>query len=170
MILNIIQERRLIGFTYYPVLEIVLGVFFLFMSFFLPLLFGRYNGFKFIEQWDEWLFLLFFFILFFFLGKNLAYQNLKVEIKNNEVSFQQDMREPAVNLTIPLSNWSDTILETSERSENGQKFDPMYSIFVIDGSNKKLFYETRSLNEAKKILEVINKLYYVNKGEKDGKK
>lgn len=170
MLFEILQEKRLVGFTYYPVLEIILGVFFLFMSFFLPLLFGRYNGFKFLQQWDEWLFLLFFFILFFFLGKNLAYQNMRVEVRNNNISLRQDMREPPVSLNILIEKWSGSTLKKSEVSENGQKFDPMYTISVIENNTEKVFYETRSEKEAKKILNALNKLYYVNKGEENGQK
>ncbi len=164
MVFKIIQENKLTGFTYYPVLEICLGVFFLFISFFVPLLFFRYNGFK-IAQWDEWLFLLFFFLLFFFLGKNLSYQNMRVELKGNRLQLRQDMRSSEVNLELDLSEWNGIIQETTkEKGEN------MYFIKIKHKSESKDFYQTRNQNESNQMTELLNKIYKDNKGEENGTK
>ena len=164
MVFKIIQENKLMGFTYYPLLENILGVFFLFMSLFVPILFFNYNGFK-LQQWDEWLFLLVFFLIFFFLGINLGYQNMKVELINNTLYLRQDMRAPEVKLTLSLSEWNGVIQETKK-----EKGEDMSFIKIKQNSEIKDFYQSRSIKEANQMVELLNLIYKDNKGEQNGTK
>lgn len=171
MVFRVIQENKLIGFTYYPLIEIILGVFFLFVAFFVPLLFFKYNGFK-IQQWDEWLFLLFFFLIFLLLGKNLAYQNMKVEIRNNTIRFQHDMREPNVNIELNLSEWNGVTSDVI-----AAKDEPEYSINIKKDNELINFYKTINNKENKQIIELLNNIYSDNiksfqsdKGDDNGTK
>ena len=162
MILKILNNNKLIGFSYYPLLENVLGIFFLFVAFFVPILFFRYNGFK-TQQWDEWLFLLFFFLLFFFLGKNLSYQNMRVEIKNERIFFNQDMREPPVNLDFDLEKWKGIDFSTVEENK-----EEMHFIRIKTDSDIKEFYQTRSYKEAKQIGDMLINIYKEYLGVENG--
>ncbi len=159
MVFKIIQENKLIGFTYYPLLENILGVFFLFMAFFVPLLFYRYNGFK-TQQWDEWLFLVIFFIIFLLLGKNLGYQNMKVELKNDILRLRQDMRFPEVNLTININEWLG--IKTDKKEIKGEF---LYSIDIINKSEYQNFYQTKNLKEFNQINELLTSIFNENKKE-----
>ncbi len=164
MLLKVVQQNKLIGFSFYPLLENVLGVFFLFVAFFVPILFFKNNGIKF-EQWDEWLFCLVFFIFFGFLGYNLGYQNMKVEIKDNLLHLRQDMRGDEVKLEVNLDDWQGVVKETKvEKNEN------MYFIYIKTKSDSKLFYQTRSVREANEIGGSLEKIYKDKIGEENGTK
>ena len=164
MVFKIIQENKLVGFTFYPLLENCLGVFFLFISFFVPILFFKYNGFK-LSQCDEWLFLIIFFILFISLGISLSYQNMRVELKGNRLQLRQDMRSPEVKLELDLSEWNCIIQDTiKEKGEN------MYFIKIKHNSDLKDFYQTRSPKESNQITDLLNKIYNDNKGDENGTK
>ena len=164
MIFKIIHENKILGFSYYPALEIGFGIFCMIMAFLVPILFFKYNGFK-VQQWGEWLFVLIFFLFFFFLGKNLTYQSMKVEIKNNRIFFSQDMHLPAVNLDIDLANWQDVSLNVTEEAN-----EKMYFIKIQTESGFKEFYQTRSEKEAQQMLQLLKEIYKVNKGEENGTK
>ena len=164
MIFKIIQENKLIGFSYYPILEIIVGVFLLIMSFLVPLLFFKYNGFK-VQQWDEWLMAIAFFIFFFLLGKNLTFQSLKVEIKNNRIYLSQDMRLPAINLDLDIADWEGYSSFTKE-----EKNEKMHFFVIKTKTGTFEFYQTRNDNEILQITNMLSLLYKENKGEDNGTK
>lgn len=164
MVFKIIQENKLVGFTYYPLLEIIFGIFCLFMSFFVPFLFYRYNGFK-LEQWGEWLFLIVFFIVFILLGSSLSYQNMKVELKDNILFLRQDMRSPDVKIELKLSDWKGVIKDSIE--EKGEK---RFFIKIKNNSEVTDFYNSINSGEANQITDLLNKIYIDNKGEENGTK
>ena len=164
MVFKIIQENKLIGFTYYPLLEIIFGIFSLFMSFFVPALFYKYNGFK-LEQWGEWLFLLAFFVLFLLLGCSLSYQNMKVELKDNILFLRQDMRSPEVKLEIKLSEWNGVIKDSLQ-----EKGETRFFIKIKNNSEIIDFYNSINSSEANQITDLLNKIYIDNKGEENGTK
>lgn len=164
MVFKIIHDNKIMGFSYYPALEIGFGIFLLIMAFLVPILFFKYNGFK-TQQWGEWLFVIGFFIFFFLLGKNLTCQSMKVEIKNNRIFFSQDMRLPAVNLDIDLTAWQDSsLIETEEQNEK------MYFIKIKTESSVNDFYQTRNAKEAQQMVQLLKDIYKENKGEQNGTK
>ncbi len=164
MVFKIIQDNKIVGFSYYPALEIGFGIFCLIMAFLVPVLFFKYNGFK-VQQWGEWLFVIAFFLFFFFLGKNLTYQSMKVEIKNNRIYFCQDMFLPAVNIDIDLTSWQDVTLNVTEEAK-----EKMYFIKIKTETSLNDFYQTRSEKEAQQMVQLLKDIYKVNKGEENGTK
>lgn len=96
--------EKLPGFSYYPLLEIGVGVFLLTMSLIVPILFVIYNGVRF-EQWPELLFCAGFLVLFFFMGKSLTFQSLQACRTESGFAFSQNMREPPVSLQLKSSEW-----------------------------------------------------------------
>lgn len=165
MVFKIINENKLMGFSYYPALEIGFGVFLLIMSFLVPILCFKYNGFK-TQQWGEWLFCIGFFLLFFFLGKSLTYQSMKVEVKNSRIYFRQDMRLPAISLDIELKDWQDVSLTETEEAAN----EKMYFIKIITESGVKDFYQTRNANESQQMVQLLKDILKEYKGEQNGTK
>ena len=163
MVFKIIQENKLVGFSFYPLLENILGVFFLFVAFFVPIIFFKYNGFK-LAQWDEWLFCFVFFLFFGFLGYSLGYQNMRVEIKDKVLHLRQDMRDD-VKIELNLDDWQGIKRETKE-----EKLENMYYIFIKTKSDSKMFYQTRSVKEAKNICDLLDKIYKDTIGEENGTK
>ena len=164
MVFKIIHENKIIGFSYYPALEIGFGIFLLIMSFIVPIIFFKYNGFK-TQQWGEWLFCIGFFLFFFLLGKNLTFQSMKVEVKNTRIYFRQDMRLPAVSLDFNLEDWEGQ--SPSVKEENDKK---MYLLDIKTKSGIKEFYQTRSKSEFDKINDMLNILLKETKGEQNGTK
>ncbi len=164
MVFKIIHDNKIMGFSYYPALEIGFGIFLFIMAFLVPILFFKYNGFK-PQQWGEWLFVIVFFLFFFLLGKSLTCQSMKVEIKSNRIFFSQDMRLPAVNLDIDLTAWLDTsLIETEEEKEK------MYFIKIKTESGVNNFYQTRNSKEAQQMVQLMKDIYKENKGEQNGTK
>ena len=161
MVFKIIHENKIMGFSYYPAIEIGLGIFLLIMSFLVPIISFKYNGFK-TQPWGEWLFCIGFFLFFFLLGKSLTFQSMKVEVKNNRIYFRQDMRLPAVILDIDLSDWEGQSL--SEKEENGEK---IYLLNLKTKSDTKEFYQTKSNSEVGKINDMLNILLKETKGEQN---
>jgi hypothetical protein len=166
MVYRIIQQNKLVGFSYYPLIENALGVFFLFIVFFVPIYYFKFNGFK-LQQWVDWLCLLIFFILFFFIGKNLAYQNMRVELKDNTISFMQDMRDPEVKLDISLTEWNGIETNIETLVDNSEY---MHFIKIKKKSETVPFYQTRSKSEFDQMVDLLNKIYNENKGEVNGQK
>jgi hypothetical protein len=164
MVFKIIQNNKIVGFSYYPALEIGFGIFCLIMSFLVPIISFKYNGFK-TQQWGEWLFCIGFFLFFFLLGKSLTFQSMRVEVKNNRIYFRQDMRLPAVNLDIELADWEGQTSSVKEESN-----EKMYFFSIKTKSGLKDFYQTRNESEINQITDNLNKLYQENKGEENGTK
>ena len=164
MLFKIVQENKLVGFTFYPLLENLFGAFSLFMAILVPIIFFKVNGFK-TEQWDEWIYVFVFFVFFGLLGYFIGYQNMRVEIKDNVIHLMQDMREPAVMLDIKLDDWLGVTREIKE--EKNEKF---YCIYIKTNTDTKYFYQTKSLKEANVIGDTLVKIYNNKIGEENGTK
>lgn len=158
MISEIVENNKLAGFSYYPILEICLGVFFLFMSFCVPLLFAKYNGFKFLEQWDEWLFLLIFFFVFLLLGKSLTWQKLTVKEENGTINFFQNLRSPEVSIECKFEDWIENRIVIHNYKEKDPRADNLHEIILKLKHEERQFYVTKSKKEAQIILDNLNKL------------
>ena len=164
MLFPIESCKKLCGFTYYPVLEIIVGIFFLISAFMLPILFYSYNdGFK-SQQWDEWLFIAVFFVLFYFLGKNLTFQHMKVLSDSEKCQFYQNMREPSVKIETNLKSWQSLkVLNIAE--DKFKKDEPMYAIILIVDNDEKEFYRSRNLKEINQMVETLKNIYIAQKGD-----
>ena len=143
---------KLPAFTYYPLLEIAVGVFLLIMAFVVPVLFLVYNGIK-AEQWGELLFCAGFFVLFFFMGRSLTFQSLVARKTGTGFSFYQNMREPAVALELTNSDWLGI-----KTSETGEKDEIFTSILLKTSQGDREFYKSVNRKEINSIISALEEL------------
>jgi len=143
---------KLPAFTYYPLLEIAVGVFLLIMSFVVPVLFLVYNGVK-AEQWGELLFCTGFFVLFFFMGRSLIFQSLSGRKTERGFHFYQNLREPAIAIELDNAEWLGI-----KTSETGEKDEIFTSILLKTTQGEKEFYKSVNRKEINSIISALEKL------------
>lgn len=96
-------DNKLVGFTYYPLLQILVGVFFIICALIVPGFYFYINGYKnsnFTESIISILFLLF----FGWLGKNLVYQWFDFFITSSEIIVNNTIAEPHIFLRININS------------------------------------------------------------------
>lgn len=147
------------GFSYYPLLEIGVGIFLLIMAFLVPILFLVYNGMN-IKQWDELLFCLVFLILFGGLGRSLTFQYLRVQYGNGQFSFFQSLRKPDFSLKLEAPSW--TGIQTREQDQGNETHIILY--IKINKENVE-FYRSVNRKEIRKITEALDKLKKLSEEE-----
>lgn len=147
------------GFSYYPLIEIGVGIFLLIMAFLVPVLFLAYNGIS-LSQWDELLFCLFFFILFGGLGHSLTFQSLHVEYAKGQFSFFQSLRKPNFSLNLEKSSW--TGIQTKEQDQGSETFIILY---IKTNKENVEFYRSVNRKEIRKITEALDKLKKISEEE-----
>lgn len=140
------------GFSYYPLLEISVGIFLLIMAFLVPILFLAYNGIN-IGQWDELLFCLVFLILFAGLGHSLTFQSLRAQYGEEQFSFFQSLRKPDFSLTLDKLSW--TGIQTREQEQGNETFIILY---LKTNKENVEFYRSVNRKEIRKITEALDKL------------
>ncbi|MBU1106882.1 MAG: hypothetical protein KKB51_09470 [Candidatus Riflebacteria bacterium] len=143
---------KLPAFTYYPLLEIAVGIFLLTMAFVVPVLFLVYNGIK-AEQWGELLFCAGFFMLFFFMGRSLMFQSLTVRKTEQGFHFYQNLREPALTIDLKSSDWLGI-----KTSETGEKDEIFTSILLKTSQGDREFYKSVNRKEINSIITALNEL------------
>lgn len=152
MIKWLTTNSNLPGFTYYPLLEIIFGIFLMIAAITVPVLFLVYNGIK-AEQWAELLFCGGFLVLFIYMGKSLTFQSLQARKTTEGFEFYQNMRDPAVNISLKNKEWlgikteeenfdDETILHLNLKTVNG-------NMELYKGINRK---------EIAKIVEALTAL------------
>ncbi|PKL43328.1 MAG: hypothetical protein CVV42_20305 [Candidatus Riflebacteria bacterium HGW-Riflebacteria-2] len=152
---------KLPAFTYYPLLEIGVGVFLLIMAFVVPVLFLVYNGIK-AEQWGELLFCAGFFVLFFFMGKSLTFQSLSVRHSEIGFSFYQNLREPALAIDLSDNDWLG--IKTEEEVAKNQKGEPIakgevyIKILLKTPQGLREFYKSVNRGEINSIVGALEEL------------
>ncbi|MDD3147989.1 MAG: hypothetical protein PHD82_11840 [Candidatus Riflebacteria bacterium] len=147
-----ITEERLSGFTYYPLLEIGVGIFLMLAALAMPVLFVYYNGIK-PEQWAELLFCAGFLVLFMFMGKSLTFQSMQARQTSEGFSFFQNLREPAVLHTIERTNWLG--IKTVEEKKGEETF----TILQIKTPEGELdFYKSLNKKEINKMVGALVEL------------
>jgi hypothetical protein len=140
--------EKMTGFTYYPLLEISVGIFLLICSFVVPILFLVYNGIN-RAQWDELLFCALFFLLFSFMGKSLTFQSLNVTAEGEQLRFYQNLREPPTEFQI--SKYELEGLNTREEVIG----DDTFYILNVRIPKENEFYRSVNRKEIAKISEAI---------------
>lgn len=136
---------RLTGFTYYPTLEIVMGVFFILAAFALPILFVYYNSIS-IDKWDEIAFCVIFFVFFAFLGKSLANQSMHMELKENNFVIKQDMHLPETIIEFKPENFYGIDIIQEKQNNN------LFHVIVINAENGNYkLYKSVSKKEIDRI-------------------
>jgi hypothetical protein len=149
---------KLPGFTYYPLLEIGVGIFLLIMAFVVPVLFVVYNGVK-AEQWGELLFCAGFFLLFFFMGKSLTFQNLSARRTEIGFSFQQNLREPPVAIDLKSNDWLGIKSEEWQGStRSGEKSETYVCIILKTKQGPREFYKSVNRKEITTIIKALEEL------------
>jgi|GEM_PF-1021723 len=149
------------AFTYYPLLEIGVGVFLLIMAFVVPILFVVYNGIK-AEQWGELLFCAGFFVLFFFMGKSLTLQSLSARRSEIGYSFYQNLREPAVAIDLKPADWLG--IKTEEEVAKDEKGEPIakgeiyIKIQLKTQQGPRDFYKSVNRGEINSIVGALEEL------------
>jgi hypothetical protein len=128
------------------------GIFLMICSVLVPVLFLVYNGIK-PEQWGELLFCALFFIFFMFMGKALTFQSLKVSIENESFVFFQNLREPAVEFSLPFEQFKG--FSTRETQEGNETF---VLLFIKSYEKEFEFYRSVNRKEINKISEALVKL------------
>lgn len=149
MIKMISVETKITGFSYYPLLEIGTGIFLLFSSLLVPVLFLVYNGIK-LEQWGELLFCLLFFLLFFYMGKSLTFQSMQVRREGENVILYQNLREPPTRLIVPATDWQGISTRDEEMGE-----EIFVILYVRIKNEEKEFYRSVNRKEIKKICDAL---------------
>lgn len=149
MIKMISVEAKITGFSYYPLLEIGTGIFLLFSSLLVPVLFLVYNGIK-LEQWGELLFCLLFFLLFFYMGKSLTFQSMQVRREGENVILYQNLREPPTRLIVPATDWQGISTRDEEMGE-----EIFVILYVRIKNEEKEFYRSVNRKEIKKICDAL---------------
>ena len=153
MIRWVITEDRLPGFTYYPLLEMGVGVFLMLAAIAMPIVFVAYNGVK-AQQWPELLFVAGFFILFMFMGKNLTFQSMHARVTPDGFAFYQNMREPAVEHRLGKADWLG--IRTSDEKSGEETF----ILLKLKTANGELdFYKSINRNEIKKMVGALDELH-----------
>jgi len=153
MIRWIITEDRLPGFTYYPLLEMGVGVFLMLAAIGLPVLFFAYNGVK-MQQWAELLFVAGFFILFIFMGKQLTFQSMHARVTADGFSFYQNLREPAVEHRLKKAEWLG--IRTCEEKSGEETF----ILLKLKTANGELdFYKSINRKEISKMVGALDELH-----------
>ncbi len=161
MIRWIITEDRLPGFTYYPLLEMGVGVFLMLAAIAMPIVFVAYNGVK-MQQWPELLFVVGFFVLFIFMGKNLTFQSMHARVTADGFAFYQNMREPAVEHRLNKADWLG--IRTSEEKSGEETF----ILLKLKTANGELdFYKSINRKEISKMVGALEELH--NKVEEERK-
>lgn len=153
MIRWVITEDRLPGFTYYPLLEMGVGVFLMLAAIGLPVLFFAYNGVK-MQQWAELLFVAGFFILFIFMGKQLTFQSMHARLTADGFSFYQNLREPAVEHRLKKTEWLG--IRTCEEKSGEETF----ILLKLKTANGELdFYKSINRKEISKMVGALEELH-----------
>lgn len=145
-------EGKFAGFSYYPLLEMGVGVFLLIMSVVVPTLFLIYNGIK-SEQWAELLFCAGFLVLFMFMGKSLTFQLMQVVQTENGYTFFQNMREPQVNLQLKNTEW--TGIRTLDVKTGDET---MLHLKLKTASGEIEFYKSINRKEINKMVTALEQL------------
>ena len=140
------------GFSYYPLLEMSVGIFLLIMAFLIPILFLAYNGIN-LNQWDELLFCLVFFILFAALGHSLTFQSLRAEYDKGNFTFYQNLRNPPFNLELDKKSWKG--IQSKEQDQGSETF---YILNLKTEKENIEFYRSVNRKEIRKITEALEKL------------
>ncbi len=152
---------KLPAFTYYPLLEIGVGIFLLIMSFVVPVLFVVYNGIK-AEQWGELLFCAGFFVLFFFMGRSLSFQSLSARHSETGFSFYQNLREPAQSIDLKSSDWlgikTEEEVAKNEKGEPIEKGEVYIKIQLKTPNGSKEFYKSVNRGEINSIVGALEEL------------
>ncbi len=152
---------KLPAFTYYPLLEIAVGIFLLIMAFVVPILFLVYNGIK-AEQWGELLFCAGFFVLFFFMGRSLSFQSLSARRTEIGFSFYQNMREPAVAIDLKASDWlgikSTESVARNEKGEAIEKGEVYIHILLKTSQGDRELYKSVNRKEIASIIGSLEEL------------
>ncbi len=147
-------EPKFVGFSYYPVLEIGVGIFLMIAALIVPALFVYYNGIK-AENWGELLFCLGFFLLFMFMGRSLTFQSLSVKATERGYLFYQNLREPPTSFEIKKLDWEG--IRTEEADQGDEKF---IVLILKVFENEREFYRSVNRNEINQLvaaLEILNK-------------
>lgn len=145
-------------FTYYPLLEIGVGIFLLLAAFVVPILFLAYNGIK-AEQWDELLFCAGFFLVFFFLGRSLTFQSLSARRTELGFSFYQNLREPPVAIDLKGSDWLGIKSEEAAAvTASGEKGEVFISIILKTSQGPREFYKSVNRKEIISIAGALEEL------------
>lgn len=146
-------EPKLTGFTYFPLLEIGVGIFLMIAAIVVPTLFVYYNGIK-AENWGELLFCACFFALFAFMGRSLTFQSLSVKENDQNWVFFQDMRDPPVSFLVKKYDWED--IQTKEIKEKDETFIVLILNFY-EGDQE--FYRSVNRNEINSIVKALETLH-----------
>lgn len=147
-------QSKLIGFSYFPLLEIAVGTFLLIVAITVPLLFAKYNGFK-SSQTGEWIACIIFMLFFLMLGKSLTFQKMKVGItRGTNVRFYQNMRDPQVTFDIKQSEWKGVNIT----EENGFNNEKLHVINIVSSTETFEFYKSINKKEISQITSALEQL------------
>lgn len=153
MVRWIITEERLPGFSYYPLLEMSVGIFLMLAAVALPVVFLVYNGLK-AEQWGELLFCAGFLVLFLFMGKSLTFQTMRAEQTSDGFSFYQNLREPAVSHKLGQRQWLG--IKTSDE-KSGEETFTLLKLKTPDGELD--FYKSINKKEINTLVGALGELH-----------
>lgn len=160
MLFEVLKEKRLVGFSYYPMIEVIVGILLISGAFILPILHVIYNGLK-KQDWLDILICLGLFLLFFFIGKNLAFQKIKIDSDDKYIHFFQNMREPSLETSLEIDKWNGMLLEKDSTIPSEVK----YFIRIVTKDKNIDFYQTINKKEAEQISNSLNTIYKNLKGE-----
>ncbi len=153
MIRWIVTEDKLPGFSYYPLLEMGVGIFLMISALVVPVLFLVYNGIK-AEQWGELLFCAGFFLLFIFMGKSLTFQSMSACQTPEGFRFYQNLREPAITHQLGRQQWLG--IKTSDE-KSGEETFVLLKLKTKDGELD--FYKSINRKEIKNMVGALEELY-----------
>jgi hypothetical protein len=149
------------GFTYYPALEIGVGIFLMIASVIVPLLFVYYNGIK-AENWAELLFCAGFFLLFMFMGHSLTFQTLQVALNNKKYSFYQNLREPPTAIEMKEYDWEGI------KTEDEKVGEETFIVLKLKTFEKEIeFYRSVNRGEINTIVDALGKIRKNSEEEKE---
>ncbi len=146
-------QNRTVGFSFYPIWEMAVGTLLIVVGFLVPILFAAYNGIK-LENWGEWIFNLLIFVFLAFLGHNLTFQKMRVNLdENDKICFYQSMREPNIQNLVSNKDWKSYLVVPIE--ENNEK---LYVLKIVETSKEWEFYRSVDEKEVNEMGKALHEL------------
>ena len=162
-------ENKIVGFKYYPALEISVGIFIALSCVIFVSLWLWYNRNNLFGSWFDIIAIVLGLILFGFISYNLIRNYMEVkEIRPGVYNFYQCMRAPETNLDIDTAFLKGAFLKEETSKDNNE---PVYYIHLRINSNgtegETLFYFSINKLEVEQITNTINEICQNISGEKN---
>lgn len=156
-------NNKIVGFKFYPTLEIGFGIFIALTCVVGTVLWLWFNRNHLLDSKFDIIALIFFLTLFGYMSKKLIVNYMHVyEKKRGVYTFFQCMTSIEKNFDISLADWDGTSI--GERPPSEKNKDTLYEVILhttIDGKSRELlFYYTIRKEEAEKIVNMLRELHH----------